>query len=674
MAASAKLQLLIDLKNKLGAGLNSAKRQVEKATGDMQGKLDKFSMNMTKSFAALKEEIPMLGRALDIIKNPLIGLAAGAVAVGTGFVKSVQMANEWNKSMAEINVTAEQTPEGLKNLSDSLLEIGSRNANDLEEIPKAFSAIIGAIGNTEKSLETLEPVLRAAKAGFVDVETAAKAATNIMGSAGVSGQVALDTIIASVKEGNAGFADVANYLPKIIPMAKGVGISLGEVSGAFAQMTKAMSVRDATTSLQGITRALSSQKVAIGELDKKTGKYVSGFKSLGIEIFDNEGKIRSLVDIATDLNTKMEGLTDKQKMLQFDKLGLDQSATLGIMSMMQNVEELGNSINAVSNSTGALDKAFADAKTPMDDWLIVWNSIKTIGIKIGNTVLPVISAIGTGVKFVIDNLDIIGGTLAGLGIGWALLNTQLIASKVALTGFAIASKVATAAQWLFNIAANANPIGVIVMAITALIGGLVAAYNKFDKFRAVIKGVWETIKGFGMVIKQYVIDRIKGITSGLGAMGSAIANLFKGNFSEALEDAKKGIRDLSGIDAAKNATAGTKNLKNNFKNGYNQEMEASAKKNAEEQESDFTGVSDPDDDDNSNPSPAVPTGGNPDDDARAIKGGSQTKNTTINIGTMSNIEQYSPKSQEINNMNKTEFERYMTELFMRVVRSGELTI
>ena len=36
----AKLQLLIDLKNNLKAGLDGAKKQVEKATGQMQCKLE----------------------------------------------------------------------------------------------------------------------------------------------------------------------------------------------------------------------------------------------------------------------------------------------------------------------------------------------------------------------------------------------------------------------------------------------------------------------------------------------------------------------------------------------------------------------------------------------------------------------------------------------------------
>jgi len=45
MNGLAKLGLLIELKNKLSTGLDSAKKQVEKATGDMQSKLNSFKIS-----------------------------------------------------------------------------------------------------------------------------------------------------------------------------------------------------------------------------------------------------------------------------------------------------------------------------------------------------------------------------------------------------------------------------------------------------------------------------------------------------------------------------------------------------------------------------------------------------------------------------------------------------
>jgi hypothetical protein len=60
--------------------------------------------------------------------------------------------------------------------------------------------------------------------------------------------------------------------------------------------------------------------------------------------------------------------------------------------------------------------------------------------------------------------------------------------------------VLTAAQWLWNAALTANPIGLVVVAIGALIAGVVYAWNEFVTFRAVVIGAWGVIKEFGSIV------------------------------------------------------------------------------------------------------------------------------------------------------------------------------
>lgn len=47
----------------------------------------------------------------------------------------------------------------------------------------------------------------------------------------------------------------------------------------------------------------------------------------------------------------------------------------------------------------------------------------------------------------------------------------------------IAVKAWTAAQWLFNAAMTANPIGIVIAAVAALVAGFILAYQKVDWFR-----------------------------------------------------------------------------------------------------------------------------------------------------------------------------------------------
>ncbi|MEU2426892.1 phage tail tape measure protein [Streptomyces sp. NPDC007851] len=72
-------------------------------------------------------------------------------------------------------------------------------------------------------------------------------------------------------------------------------------------------------------------------------------------------------------------------------------------------------------------------------------------------------------------------TLAAIrsAAAWAVQKVQVAAA-------AIAEKAAATAQWLLNVAMDANPIVLIVLAIAALVAGLILAYNKIGWFRAFV--------------------------------------------------------------------------------------------------------------------------------------------------------------------------------------------
>ncbi|MFB9705269.1 hypothetical protein ACFFRM_30205, partial [Rhodococcus aetherivorans] len=59
---------------------------------------------------------------------------------------------------------------------------------------------------------------------------------------------------------------------------------------------------------------------------------------------------------------------------------------------------------------------------------------------------------------------------------------------------AVATGAMTAAQWLLNAALNANPIGVIIVALLALVGAIVWAWNNVDWFRNAVLTAWDWIQ------------------------------------------------------------------------------------------------------------------------------------------------------------------------------------
>jgi hypothetical protein len=130
-------------------------------------------------------------------------------------------------------------------------------------------------------------------------------------------------------------------------------------------------------------------------------------------------------------------------------------------------------------------------------------------------------------------------------------------AKDAVRAWNISSKLAAAGQWLLNTSILGCPIIWIIAGIAGLSIAITLAWKKFAWFRAGVKASWEVIKGFGKIVKDFVIDRIKGVISGLGSMGKAIALLFKGKFAAAGQTALQGVKDLSGITAVQTAVKHT---------------------------------------------------------------------------------------------------------------------
>jgi tape measure domain-containing protein len=183
--------------------------------------------------------------------------------------------------------------------------------------------------------------------------------------------------------------------------------------------------------------------------------------------------------------------------------------------------------------------------------------IAEVGAQVGDlaNLIPVITGVANGVKWL----------------------TSLTWLQTAAT------KAWTGVQWLLNAAFVASPIGWIVAGIGALVAVITVCWNKFAGFRAVIMTVWDTIKGFGGVIKAFVIDRIKGLIEGLGAVGEMFKKLFSGDFKGAFESGKTAVVKITGIDAVKNAVENTKNVVGGIGANYTRHYaEESAKQEAKE--------------------------------------------------------------------------------------------
>ena len=125
-------------------------------------------------------------------------------------------------------------------------------------------------------------------------------------------------------------------------------------------------------------------------------------------------------------------------------------------------------------------------------------------IKNGLTSLIDLSAIYTDVRPYVDLTAQIGMAAMGIGsliktvkamnIQQAILKTRIVAVAAAQKMVTIATTTWTAVQKVLNLVLTANPIGLVITAVGALIAGLIAAYKNCEGFRQIVDKVWEGIK------------------------------------------------------------------------------------------------------------------------------------------------------------------------------------
>lgn len=76
----------------------------------------------------------------------------------------------------------------------------------------------------------------------------------------------------------------------------------------------------------------------------------------------------------------------------------------------------------------------------------------------------------------------------------------MAAMKVAAVAGAVAAGVATAAQWLWNVAMTANPIGLIIVGIAALIAVIVLIATKTTWFQTIWRVTWGAVKAAALAV------------------------------------------------------------------------------------------------------------------------------------------------------------------------------
>nr|UWG29252.1 MAG: minor tail protein [Bacteriophage sp.] len=469
-------------------------------------------------------------------------------------------------------------PISAQDAADAMVEM-ARNGASLDDIKKQFPAIAQASTAAGSDLQ--------ATAGVV------QQAMNIWGDSLKSPQQAAAILVQTANASNASIEDMQQALATIGSTAKMAGMDMGTTAEAIGLLTnRGFSAAQASDDLNhAITQMLAPSSIAKKQMDALGLSFVDSagkmkpFPQILQEIADKtDGMgeaqktaalkamfgasgmkaiiplLESVKDTTGDAKTSWSAYAEEQDKAAHSTAAATKFLANQANEMQQNIgskiEQVGGNWEALRNKAmaakGGVNSALLDMINQTLEWATTSNSSTAQVIKSFIGLSPVIGPAVTAVGAFTTNLGkIIGlggsviGTIGNLGKTFIILKQasnmstaiaalrtlgkESLIARTAAVALSAGMKVVTAAQWLFNAAVSANPLGLLVIAIAAVVAALTIFFTKtkmgqqiWTNFVNWLKQAWTGLKELAVTVWNAIgqavthpVETIKGLWNGL---------------------------------------------------------------------------------------------------------------------------------------------------------------
>lgn len=430
---------------------------------------------------------------------------------------AAQLEANWGAAVVVANQTVELVNRAIGALNFTV---------DIEALRTGIQRMTGESGDALDDLTS-----RAFKLGKVfkeNPEEIAKAANAMTKQIGGTYAENLELIESGFEKGaniNGDFLDQLKEFPAFI---KQVGLSQSQSIALISQAGQKAIFSD---------KAIDSIKEADLSLREMGKTQIDALRGIGLEASDIAGK--TTFEAVQMISSSMEGATTQAKQLVLADIfkGAGEDAGLAWIEGLGSIDLDINKIPSVEGAGSSIRGWLADMQTTFS------NAFGSMGATVVE-LSPVVTAVAGMIPLV------------------SSLTTALKAKSVA-------DRIATASQWALNIAMDANPIGLVIIAIAALVTmivGLVAYYDEWGASMTMLLGPlgyiinliqsfrrhWDSItdafenggiiagiKRIGLVIFDAILmpmEQLMGILSNIPGLGK-LATLGK----EAINNARRNL-------------------------------------------------------------------------------------------------------------------------------------
>lgn len=493
--------------------------------------------------AAKGEKVKEVGDKIAGVGEKLLPLSAAIAGVGAA---SLAAFDEVDSGYDTIITKTGATGEALDSLTQSADKVFSEMPTEMEDVGVAIGEVNTRFSLTGEELENVsKEFIRFAAINDTDLNTAIDGVDTVMMKFNVDSSKASEVLGLMTKVGqDTGLSmdTLQSTLATNGATLKEMGLDLTASTNLLAQFES--SGVDASTALAGLKKAQQNATA-----DGKTMQEALNETITSIRDTSNETEA---LQIATDLFGK-KGAAEMTQAIREGKLSIDDLST------------------SLSDYGGVVTDTFEATLDPPDQMKIALNNLKLSGAQLGASILsslqPILLKLTDKLKSLTswfkglsesqkETIIKVGAVVAAIG---PLL--IVIGKVVSIVGtlMTVLPEV-KAAMIAINAVMAANPIGIVIAAIAALVAIFAVLWNKCDWFRELWIGMWENIKSdfaifvdvfkFQIEIIKTVFEAVKNFFSdrieSIKTMFSLVGNWFKDAFVPLFSGAMDGIKAIFG--------------------------------------------------------------------------------------------------------------------------------
>ena len=558
-----QINKLVTAEGEHGTELTALRRKLaeqKQVLADTESKLGDYA----EKTADAKKETGLFSKALKGISGAA-KVAAGAVAAVAGAVTGAvggmiglsESTRDSRAMFAKLENNATLAGKSYDNLTDNLKNVVAVTG-DLEAGFEGMNMLSNLKG-TDKEITRIADALAGASAKFdgLKFEGLAEGLQETVATGAAVGPFAelIERTGGDLEAFNAQLAGAANEAGRTqIAMDWLANSGLTTVAASFRENNKALvEARQAEIDLQ----------IATNELGNVTEPLAGKIKGMAAGFLSS--LIPSLQSTGEAFTNLINGVAGSDKQLAYN-LGVLVGTAARVLKGWWNTAK------------PALETLFTDVIPYLAGKLIakIPAAIADIGTALYNAAPDIISSISNGLAAGFESLaeevenPLLKSALEGVtnAFKWISDNAQLVTDGIilitgAIAGFKIIQTVtswisaAKTAFGLLNTVMAANPIGLVVTAVGALVAAFALLYKNNEDFRAFIDGLWEKIKDFGKNLWDWATKDIPAwfakVLDGVKDLPAALKN----KFDEAVQKAADFGKDL--YEAGKDALTQTVN-------------------------------------------------------------------------------------------------------------------